>query len=276
MDIPRKEIRKPIVSGLFYPDEADRLKEKTEALLKKGNAMNARIILCPHGSWEHCGSSLGAAFNAISLGKPDRIVLLAPVHREKEHTGIALPGANWFGTPLGPHPVDRKLRKALKGELYTIDDIPHMEEHSLELTLPFLRILFPDVPVLPVLTGNLKRNLIRKAAAVLSKELNRQGGETLFIISANLSGYKTADLSEEEAAFFLEKLELPLQESLLEKETAEKISSCGSVPLTLVSDLLENSETRAPLQRKILMGEKAEHRDREVLKAVHYGSLCWL
>ncbi len=57
MDISRKEIRSPIVEGLFYPADADRLREKTETLLKEGAPLAARIILCPHGSWEHCGSS---------------------------------------------------------------------------------------------------------------------------------------------------------------------------------------------------------------------------
>lgn len=276
MDIPKKEIRLPIVDGLFYPDDPRELEEKTRALLKEGEAKAARILLCPHGSWEHCGNSLGAAFAAASLGRPDRIVMIAAVHREKDATALALPGRSWFGTPLGPQPVDRKLRNALGGDLYAIDDIPHGEEHSLELTLPFLRVLFPDTPILPVLTGNLKRSLIRKAASRLTKELGRRGGTTLFVISANLSGYAPAEKSAGEAEAFLERLQLPLQESLLEKETAEQTGSCGSVPLTLLSDLLERTGTDNPLQREVLRREKAEHRDREVLKAVHYGALCWL
>ena len=178
--------------------------------------------------------------------------------------------------PLGLQPVDKKLRSALKGDIFAIDDIPHMEEHSLELTLPFLRLLFPETPILPVLTGRVKRSLIRKAASRLRNELNRWGGTTLFVISANLSRYTRAEESAEEARAFLEDLELPLKESLLEKEKAEKISSCGSVPLTLVSDLLEQNGIDAPLEKKLLKQEKAEHRDRETLNAVHYGSLCWL
>ena len=99
MDISKKEIRSPIVNGLFYPEDPDALREKTGDLLKEGESRAARIILCPHGSWEHCGASLGAAFAAASLSRPDRIILIGPVHREKEQTLFALPGKSWFSTP---------------------------------------------------------------------------------------------------------------------------------------------------------------------------------
>ncbi len=283
MDIPKKQIRQPIVSGLFYPEDPEELRQKVGFLITgKDREGTAPFILCPHGSWSNCEGRMarlmGAAFHSISRFRPRLIVLLGPVHREKEHPALYLPESLWFESPLGLVPVARKLCRALEASEgpFECNDTPHREEHSLELCLPFIQKLFPECPILPILTGGLKRKDIRRGAAILEEGLKNQGmtlEDCLFVVSANLSGYKGREDAEQEAEHFLKLLDLPLQGSLIQEEAEGRISSCGTGALTLLSDLSRkmNFEGKA----HILEHCKLEHREKNAIKGVHYAALCW-
>jgi AmmeMemoRadiSam system protein B len=55
---------------------------------------------------------------------------------------------------LGPVAIDTAAAStAVAAGLAAADDAPHAPEHSLEVQLPFLQRVVPDVPVLPVTVG---------------------------------------------------------------------------------------------------------------------------
>lgn len=281
MDILKRDIRETIVSGLFYPEEPEELSRKIETLMRRQDpeeiSGSVQTILCPHGSWEHCGESIASAFASIRDFKPDRILLLGPVHREKSGQNLYLSSKKYFATPLGLISVDRKSCKKLTGssDIFTIDDSPHMEEHALELQLPFIKRLFPESPIIPVLAGNLKRSLIKKAAAILRKELLDQPGNTLIVLSANLSRFALLSESEKESESLMNHIDMPLQTSILELEKNEEISSCGTVLFTLLSDLgLYSSDTGGKLH--LLKREHSEIIDKKGKMAVFYAGGRWL
>ncbi|MDA3956058.1 AmmeMemoRadiSam system protein B [Oceanispirochaeta sp.] len=273
MDILKKEIRKPIVRGLFYPETPLELSEKVHELLHGFPPGDAQLILCPHGTWEKTGLSIGAAFAAASLFKPDKILLLGPVHREKDRRVFYLSEKKYFETPLGLVDVDRKTCRTLaeKSDLFIYNDSPHMEEHALELQLPFIQILFPQIEIIPLLAGSLKRSELKKAAGLLKKTVFTDKQKILIILSANMSRYGLASETEVETRTFMENLSLPLKSSLLELEREGKISSCGSILMTLMSDLgiFEDSSP-------VILGEsKTEVSDRGEIKAVYYAGISW-
>ncbi|QEN08385.1 AmmeMemoRadiSam system protein B [Oceanispirochaeta crateris] len=273
MDILKKDIRKPIVSGLFYPDNPEELKAKIEALMNGCPRGDAAVILCPHGTWDKTGESLGAAFAAASEFKPDRVLLLGPVHREKDRRVLYLSSKKYFETALGFVNVDSSAALSLteKSDLFVFDDSPHMEEHALELQIPFIQTLFPQVEIIPLLLGGLKRSDLKKAAGTLKQRLFTPDKKILVVLSANLSRYGLASQTEAEAQRLLDNLEMPLKRSLKELETEGLISSCGTALLTLLSDL-------GILQDKtlhILKRDKTELLDRGELKAVYYAGISW-
>ena len=78
-------IRDPIVEGIFYPDSADKLSLAVQGFLAASSTPEdkAFAILCPHAAYEYTGGIMADAFQAASLAKPKRIVILGPVHREQ-------------------------------------------------------------------------------------------------------------------------------------------------------------------------------------------------
>ncbi len=284
MDIPKKQIRQPMVSGLFYPEESEALKQKVEFLLTgEGFKGAVPFLLCPHGSWSNCQGRLaqcmGAAFRCAKHLRPRLILLLAPVHREKSRPALYLPESFWFESPLGLVPVARKLCQALDTAAgpFEKQDSPHREEHALELCLPFIQILFPECPILPILTGGLNRGEIRKSAAILEEGLKSRGlnlKDCLFVVSANMSAYKEKEKAEHEAEHILKRLDLPLKTSLIQEEKEGRISSCGTMALTLLSDLAQRMHIQG--EPCILEHCQSEYREKDKIRGVHYASLCWI
>ena len=133
------------------------------------------------------------------------MLLLGPVHREASQR-LLLPESEAYQTPLGLTPVDRPTveRLAAREDCFTLDDIPHLEEHCLEVQLPFLQTLFPRASIVPVLMGRPAPKLVEALAAALRQELALSPERTLIAVSANLTCYRPREQGEREAQALLE------------------------------------------------------------------------
>jgi AmmeMemoRadiSam system protein B len=119
-------------------------------------------------------------------------VLLGPSHFVPVR-GMAVPTAAGFATPLGEVPVDVAtcLQIAATSAAVAVADGPHAQEHSLEVQLPFLqRLLAAHTPVVPVVVGGASPDAV---AAVLDLLAPDHGGDTLVVVSTDLSHYLDHD-----------------------------------------------------------------------------------
>ena len=113
------------------------------------------------------------AYAALSAraAEVERVVLLGPSHRVG-FAGVATSGASAFETPLGPVAVDRDAVTALvKAGLAREFEPAHENEHSLEVHLPFIKIVFPDARVVPLLAGDDDSDAV---ACALTDDLGRR------------------------------------------------------------------------------------------------------
>jgi len=187
-------VRQPAVAGLFYPADRDELAATVRAHLDVGSALRPaapvdetpKAIIAPHAGYDYSGPIAGTAFVALSeaSARVRRIVLLGPAHRVLLR-GMALPGAGALATPLGEVMVDQELAElAAEFSQVSVDSAAHAEEHSLEVELPFLQLLFGEFTVLPLVVGEAGP---REVAAVLDACWG--GEETRIVISSDLSHY---------------------------------------------------------------------------------------
>ena len=134
----------------------------------------------------------------------DRIVMFGPSHYVW-FTGLALPEAELLETPLGTVAVDADAAARLAGNpLVTKSTEAHEREHSLEVQLPFLQVVAPGIPVVPLLTGDV--HPVGAADAVESI----LDDETLLLVSSDLSHYHdsaTARRLDAETAASIERLD---------------------------------------------------------------------
>ena len=149
-----------------------------------------KALIVPHAGYIYSGpvAALGYALLRAHRDRYGRVVLLGPTHRAAVR-GMALPGADAFATPLGEVLVDAELasRAGTVTRVVTRPDV-HAQEHSLEVQLPFLQMVLPGVPVLPVAVGDAEPPEV----ANLLDEL-WGGPETLVIVSSDLSHYHPYD-----------------------------------------------------------------------------------
>jgi AmmeMemoRadiSam system protein B len=209
--LPEKKIRSPVVGGLFYPEnKKEAVRHILSFGLERGKGGCAQAIIAPHGAWAISGKTAAEAFSAAAgrLKNADgtkgisTVVLLGIIHKHCEE-GLYLSDSFQFKTPLGNLPVDQELSEELCScsTLFQVNDIPHLEEHSVEVLLPFVKYCFPEADIVPVLMRGSRPSLVSGLARSLRIVFDSLKEETLFVLSMNLS----SDKSENEAVSRAEK-----------------------------------------------------------------------
>jgi MEMO1 family protein len=215
-------VRRPAVAGMFYPGSPSELRSTVEDLLRdvpRDRGPAPKAVIAPHAGYVYSGPTAAVAFQALAGRRLERVIVLGPAHRVPVH-GLALSGADAFATPLGEVPVDTKGAGAVSDlPQVTIFPEAHAPEHSLEVELPFLQVLFPGVPVLPIVVGDADGE---EVAEVLDRVWG--GPETAIVISSDLSHYLPYDVArrvDRETADEILALEGPLHSR----------QACGAGPI---------------------------------------------
>lgn len=184
-------VRRPAVAGLFYPGSPAELRSTVESLLRAAPPAQGpapKAVIAPHAGYAYSGPTAAVAFQALAAAGETlrRVIVLGPAHRVPVR-GLALPGADAFVTPLGEVPVDADAAEAVSRlPQVSVDPEAHAPEHSLEVELPFLQVLFPGVQVLPLVVGEAEGE---EVAEVL--DLVWGGPETAVVISSDFSHFLT-------------------------------------------------------------------------------------
>jgi len=184
-------IREPVVAGMFYPGEQDKLRVQVAELLK--NARKAEdnrkpfVLIVPHAGYKYSGSIAAIAYKQLIGHQYDSIIIIGQSHHAY-FDGICVYKDGFFKTPLGMVEIDTELAELLIQAHPQIKFIPNVDthEHSIEVQLPFLQYIFGNnmkfVPVLLSSIGDCK---------ILSDALVKyiRGKDVLIVISSDMSHY---------------------------------------------------------------------------------------
>ncbi|MEZ5714299.1 MAG: AmmeMemoRadiSam system protein A [Paracoccaceae bacterium] len=146
-------------------------------------------MISPHAGYGFSGVLTAAALRAGAAWPPARIAILSPAHRHA-FAGLAVPSQAGYGFPGFEIAIDGPARDRLVAAgLVQVTDQAHDFEHGIETQLPFLNALYPGVPVLPVVIGQTETAPV----AALVDALAAAPGETLFVLSSDLSHFLSRD-----------------------------------------------------------------------------------
>jgi MEMO1 family protein len=183
------DLRPPVVAGMFYPAEAATLQQEIDRFLAAAQVPDlaqVRAVIVPHAGYVYSGpiAAHGYRLLAEQETQPDRILLLGPSHRTW-FPGVAIADVDGFQTPLGVHPVDRAYAQALAAEerVFSAITSPHTPEHCLEVQIPFIQTVLADIPVVPMLFGEVDPGEVGRALS------GRLAARELIIVSSDLSHY---------------------------------------------------------------------------------------
>ncbi len=193
-------IRPAAVAGSWYPGTHGALARDVDGYLAAVPAdaiPRGRLdaVIAPHAGLMFSGPVGAFAYRAAATCGPfETIILVGPSHFVA-FDGVAVYPAGAFESPLGPAAIDEALAHELVAASPALHALPaaHAREHSLEMQLPFVRRLFPEARIVPMLMGYQTRETIEELARVLTGA----AGNVLMVASTDLSHYFDAARAED-------------------------------------------------------------------------------
>jgi len=249
-------VRPPAVAGSFYPANPDRLRRDVAGLMAAVPARPApapKALIAPHAGYVYSGPVAAQAFAALRdcASAPARVVVIGPAHYVRL-SGIAVPTASAFDTPLGRVPVDRAALAAI-ADLPGVRaaDAPHAPEHALEVELPFLQTVLGSFSLVPLVVGDAEPHEVGEV-------LGRLWDQALIVVSSDLSHYLAYDAARRRDA---------ATAAAIERRDWAALGANDACGFLAVAGLLQQAERRGlPVQRLALCnsGDTAGPRDRVV------------
>ena len=149
----QEKTRPMAVAGSFYAADPDVLRKDLEFLFSRAEPRSI------NAGYTFSGEVAATSYRQVDPGRKfQNIFLIGPSHRYA-FNGAAIYQSGDFKTPLGIVPVNHDLARELTDQepVFILNDAAHLNEHSLEVQLPFLQYYlekdFKIVPVLDILNS---------------------------------------------------------------------------------------------------------------------------
>jgi hypothetical protein len=192
VDASDGEVRAPVLAGQFYPADAGQLAAAVRAFLADARPERTGrpvAIVVPHAGYRYSGQVAADGWAQARGHDYDLVVILGTNHTTAGFRGASVYGGAGLRTPLGTARVDTKAAAALLagGGGFLDDPRVHAREHSIEVQVPFAQVLFPGVPLLPVVVGSEDPGECSRLGRTLARVLT--GRRPLVVASSDLSHY---------------------------------------------------------------------------------------
>jgi MEMO1 family protein len=191
-------MRRAVVAGMFYAGAAAELERQIEwcyehelgpGAVPRVNRNGPReivAIVVPHAGYLYSGPVAAHAYRELA----DDGVFASAVIIGPNHTGYGYPVSLWTGeawnTPLGDVEIDEELAQKLMVEGIRADRTAHVNEHSIEVQLPWLQYLYKSVRIVPI--AMLAQDL--ETARAVGESISRAADNTVIIASSDLTHYE--------------------------------------------------------------------------------------
>ena len=232
-------IRQPAVAGQFYPASPAEIDAELGRMIHPGLAKrDAFAVLVPHAGWTYSGATAGKAYEAVRV--PDHVILVGPNHHGTG-SAYALYDSGAWRTPVGDVPIDEPLAAELLDDCDLLAEDPraHAAEHSLEVQVPMLRRVNPQVRIVPILIGggwpeSGGRPRLREIGAAIAETVQDFGKPVLLLASTDLNHYEDQETSHTKDKLALDAVVNLDEDALMDRVRDVEISMCGVAPTYIV------------------------------------------
>ena len=283
--------REPRWAGVFYgAEEASCRREIDDCVRQAGSAKVSSTWLLggivPHAGWVYSGSVAAAVFSVLARRRPETVVLFGAVHRVIGPTAAVFDQGSWQ-TPLGDVEIDGELAAevAQATGLIATNRQVHLEEHSIEVQVPFVRQLIPGARIVPIMVpptpracdvggavAEAIRRLGRVAVIVGSTDLTHYGPR--FSFTPQGSGQQGLQWAKEVNDRRMIDRILDLESGQIVAESVEHRNACGGGAIAATVAACERlGATDATLLRHTTSRETAGHSD--ATDAVGYAGIVF-
>jgi MEMO1 family protein len=225
-------IRQPAVAGYFYPEDRATLEQQISSLLPDSKKQEAIAIVVPHAGYIYSGGVAGEVYASLDL--PDSFIILCPNHTGNGSDFDVYPDGEWI-TPLGSARVDSELIKQLVERFPQAkkDGRAHINEHSLEVQLPFLQYLKGQIRFLPICIRQYRYEYLEQLGHALSDIIQSNKQKILLIASSDMTHYESQESAKKKDQLAIEEMKRMNPRGLYDTVHENNISMCGYLPTTV-------------------------------------------
>jgi AmmeMemoRadiSam system protein B len=217
--------RKAAVAGSFYPKRCWEIKKQIQkfnttfdkiSIEKERYNIRPKAVIVPHAGYIYSGFTANFAYRFLHNSKPKRIIVIGPSHRHY-FKGISAAYYEDFETPCGEIPIDTPYLFALAKEFNIgFDPKAHLQEHSTEVQMPFIKYYFPKAKVIELVYSDISANAL---ANIITAILHNP--ENAVIISSDLSHFHSLEKAEKIDKYCLNAI------AKLDTDQLKKCEACG-------------------------------------------------
>jgi len=183
-------VRKSPIAGTWYPGDKQKLVKLVEDYFTQAQptAVKGRIValISPHAGIQYSGQAAACGYKLLRGRKISRVIVIGPSHYTG-FRGIATSAEDFYETPIGRIKVDRTVSDALyKNALFKGPRQAELQEHSLEMQLPFLQVALGEFALVPLVAGELSEKDYADAAQALTPYLD---SSTIIVASSDFTHY---------------------------------------------------------------------------------------
>lgn len=231
--------REPIVAGRFYPADPKALEQVVlQYLGDHKDSAYFKLAMVPHAGYMFSGSVCGNTLAHLKI--PNKVILLGPNHTGKGQPISVWPEGSW-AIPGGEVKVDKQLASLIIGGLDGVDanTSAHLSEHSLEVLLPFIKVLNPKAEIVPICVAENRLDVLLDAGKNMAELIRPEEAgkkveeEILLLVSSDMTHYQKAENAKKLDTMALEAIIDFDPEQFYNTIRGHGISMCGVMPMTL-------------------------------------------
>ncbi|ABC76163.1 AmmeMemoRadiSam system protein B [Syntrophus aciditrophicus] len=226
-------IKRSLIAGSWYPGSPRVLSRDIMDYFDNvpGKTVQGRILglVAPHAGYMYSGQVAAHAYKEIKGQTYDVVFVIGPSHRAF-FRGVSLFKEGGYETPLGIVDVHEDMAARLLEQDPRIAFLPdvHLQEHSVEIQLPFLQVALGEFSFVPLIMGDQDYETCRVLADAI---VNCCGNKQVLIVgSSDLSHYHGYEQAVRMDSRILEHLRKMDECGLIRDLSSGTGEACGGGP----------------------------------------------
>ncbi len=273
-----REVRSPVVAGTFYPEDPDTLRKAIEESFLHSigpgglpSVSSERVressgFVVPHAGYIYSGPVAAHTYYQLALeGKPDTFVVIGPNHTGYGALVSVYPRGKW-STPLGVVDVDEELaRNIITNSGYAeLDYGAHVDEHSIEVQLPFLQYLYgEDFMIVPIVLALQTPDVARDLAKAIYDAATHLGRDIVVLASSDFTHYEPHESAVKKDLEAIKKVEELDTDGFYKVIRELNVSTCGPGGIMVAIEytkLVYKENARAKLLKYATSGDTSGYK----------------
>ncbi len=226
-------IRQPAVANQFYTGDPLALRrEIAQYIPTTVHAHPAKAAVCPHAGYMYSGHVAGAVYSLIKV--PEHVVILGPNHTGYGSYAEIMTEGIWQ-MPMGDVPISSSLARLILAKTDHLTDgyQAHLYEHSLEVQVPFLQYLQPELKIVPICLGPIELSACLDIGRALAEAVQDFDYPVLIVASTDMSHYVSAEVAQKLDGLAIKEVLRLNPEGLYNVVKQYGITMCGYIPTTI-------------------------------------------